>query len=223
MTTSSDSPPPSLMHSYSWSDAEDSDSNSSCDQHHCYPCLQGFSPSAPSLSPMSYHSDGRCIPRRPSPKSTSNPPTELSGLSVEGHHDLALVRRAFLKNQISIADLQIQEESASLEVSAEVIARALYSRDYSVVKETLARIQFEAALSRLHASRRRLSAAIMDTRISDARITKLREEMNETDFNRLAGYHRLAFVQTSLFQSVRPILECYYATHFVGGQGVYVA
>jgi hypothetical protein len=120
-----------------------------------------------------------------------------------------------LNIQISVADLQIQEEDDSLEQSAKIIAQMLYWRDFHVVKETLARIEFEKDFSRLPASRQRLSAAIASTKMSQQRATKLRETMNGT-FDGLADQHDQLFTHTSLFKSVRPVLETYYTARFVG-------
>ena len=89
----------------------------------------------------------------------------------------------------------------------------LYSRDFDVIKEMLARIQFEWDLSRFLASQQHLSAAMVSLKESQQKAAKLKEEMNETDFHELARRHRQAFAHTALFHVARPYLSSLNSLH----------
>ena len=109
-----------------------------------------------------------------------------------------------------------QEDDVSpgtLEESTKIIYHVLYSRDFNVVYERLARIQFEHDLSRFRASQQRLLAAMVSLKESQQKTTTLREGMDETDFNEMASRHRQAFMHTHLYQVARPYLEGYYISH----------
>jgi hypothetical protein len=220
--SASSCPPPFPPHSPAWSDAEsDTDNDFTSDPCHCSLCSIGI-PSGSSSSPLSHHSNRRTLCRpSPSPHSVDTFRTEFCELSVEDRHGLALVRR-FLEYSDSIAELEIhriQEEDVSRPDSTILIARALFRRDRDFVKEMLARIEFEEDLSRFQASRQRLSAAMLSSKMSQQAATNIIESSDDTDFDSAAGYHLRAFTASRLFQSARPHLERYYhsqATRCVG-------
>jgi hypothetical protein len=216
-------PPPFPPHSPAWSDAEsDTDNDFTSDPCPCSLCSKGI-PSGSSSSPLSHHSNHRTLCRpSPSPHSVDTYRTEFCELSVEDRHGVALVRR-FLEYSDSVAEQleirRIQEEDVSRPNSTFLIASALFRRDRDFVKEMLARMEFEEDLSRVHASRRRLSAAILSSNMSQQAATNIMKSSDDTDFESVAGCHLRAFTASRLFQSARPHLERYYhsqATRCVG-------